>query len=64
MTTATLTTLVPMPSVTAGDDEEGEDGAVFDSTGMGLAEGGDLYQQAIAIVIELRKIDHPGISAM
>ena len=38
-----------------GCDEEGEDGAVFDSTGMGLAEGGDLYQQAVAIVKRDRK---------
>jgi S-DNA-T family DNA segregation ATPase FtsK/SpoIIIE len=44
-----------LEEVTAGDDEEGEDGAVFDSTGMGLAEGGDLYQQAIAIVRRDRK---------
>jgi len=44
-----------LEEVTAGDDEEGEDGAVFDATGMGLAEGGDLYQQAIAIVKRDRK---------
>ncbi len=44
-----------LEEVTAGDDEVGEDGAVFDSTGMGLAEGGDLYQQAIAIVRRDRK---------
>jgi S-DNA-T family DNA segregation ATPase FtsK/SpoIIIE len=41
--------------VTAGGDEEGDDGAVFDATGMGLAEGGDLYQQAVAIVKRDRK---------
>ena len=35
--------------------EEGEDGAVFDSTGMGLAEGGDLYSQAVAVVKRDRK---------
>src|ERR1043165_7558490 len=45
-----------LEEVTAGDPEEGEDGAaVFDATGMGLAEGGDLYQQAIAIVKRDRK---------
>jgi len=44
-----------LDEVTASDDEEGEDGAVFDSTGMGLAEGGDLYQQAVAVVARDRK---------
>jgi len=45
-----------LEAVTASDElEEGEDGAVFDSTGMGLAEGGDLYQQAITIVKRDRK---------
>ena len=44
-----------LEEVTAGDPEEGEDGAVFDATGMGLAEGGDLYQQAVAIVKRDRK---------
>ena len=44
-----------LDEVTAGDPEEGEDGAVFDATGMGLAEGGDLYQQAVAIVKRDRK---------
>ena len=45
-----------LEEVTASDDlEDGEDGAVFDSTGMGLAEGGDLYQQAVAIVRRDRK---------
>jgi DNA segregation ATPase FtsK/SpoIIIE, S-DNA-T family len=45
-----------LEEVTAGDPEEDEDGsAVFDATGMGLAEGGDLYQQAIAIVKRDRK---------
>jgi S-DNA-T family DNA segregation ATPase FtsK/SpoIIIE len=44
-----------LEEVTAGGDEDGEDGAVFDSTGMGLAEGGDLYQQAVAIVKRDRK---------
>jgi S-DNA-T family DNA segregation ATPase FtsK/SpoIIIE len=44
-----------LEEVTAGDLEEGEDGAVFDSTGMGMAEGGDLYAQAVAIVKRDRK---------
>ncbi|HUL86880.1 MAG TPA: DNA translocase FtsK 4TM domain-containing protein [Pseudolabrys sp.] len=44
-----------LEEVTAGDLEDGEDGAVFDATGMGLAEGGDLYQQAVAIVKRDRK---------
>ena len=37
-----------LEEVTRRRAEEGEDGAVFDATGMGLAEGGDLYQQAVA----------------
>lgn len=44
-----------LEEVTAGDLEEGEDGAVFDATGMGMAEGGDLYAQAVAIVKRDRK---------
>ncbi len=44
-----------LEEVTAGDPEEGEDGAIFDATGMGLAEGGDLFQQAVAIVKRDRK---------
>jgi S-DNA-T family DNA segregation ATPase FtsK/SpoIIIE len=44
-----------LEEVTAGDDEESEDNAVFDSTGIGMAEGGDLYNQAIAIVRRDRK---------
>jgi len=45
-----------LEEVTAGDlAEEGEDGAVFDATGMGMAEGGDLYSQAVAIVKRDRK---------
>jgi S-DNA-T family DNA segregation ATPase FtsK/SpoIIIE len=45
-----------LEEVTAGDPEDEEDsGAVFDATGMGLAEGGDLYQQAVAIVRRDRK---------
>jgi DNA segregation ATPase FtsK/SpoIIIE, S-DNA-T family len=44
-----------LDEVTAGDPEDDEDGAVFDATGMGLAEGGDLYSQAVAIVKRDRK---------
>ncbi len=44
-----------LDEVTAGDPDEGEDGAVFDATGMGLAEGGDLYSQAVAVVKRDRK---------
>ena len=44
-----------LDEVTAGDPEDGEDGAVFDATGMGLAEGGDIYQQAVAVVKRDRK---------
>ncbi len=44
-----------LEEVTADIGEEGEDGAVFDATGMGLAEGGDIFQQAVAIVKRDRK---------
>ncbi|MDO8878674.1 MAG: DNA translocase FtsK 4TM domain-containing protein [Pseudolabrys sp.] len=44
-----------LEEVTAEEPEIGEDGAVFDSTGMGMAEGGDLYAQAVAIVKRDRK---------
>ncbi len=44
-----------LEEVTAGDLDEGEDGAVFDATGMGAAEGGDLYSQAVAVVKRDRK---------
>jgi S-DNA-T family DNA segregation ATPase FtsK/SpoIIIE len=44
-----------LEEVTADEPEEGEDGAVFDQTGMGMSEGGDLYQQAVAIVKRDRK---------
>jgi DNA segregation ATPase FtsK/SpoIIIE, S-DNA-T family len=45
-----------LEEVTAGGDEEDENGnPLFDSTGMGLAEGGDLFQQAVAIVKRDRK---------
>ncbi|MGZ5935167.1 MAG: DNA translocase FtsK, partial [Rhizomicrobium sp.] len=44
-----------LEEVTAGGDEDEDGNAIFDATGMGLAEGGDLYQQAIAIVKRDRK---------
>jgi DNA segregation ATPase FtsK/SpoIIIE, S-DNA-T family len=45
-----------LEAVTADDDlGEGEDGVVFDATGMGGSEGGDLYQQAVQIVTRDRK---------
>jgi S-DNA-T family DNA segregation ATPase FtsK/SpoIIIE len=46
-----------LEAVTAGDDEEDEDGdAVFDATGMGLAgDATDLYQQAVQIVLRDKK---------
>jgi len=43
-----------LEAVTA-DDEEGEDGAVFDATAMGQPEGGDLYAQAVQVVTRDRK---------
>ncbi|MGE0750749.1 MAG: DNA translocase FtsK [Variibacter sp.] len=44
-----------LEAVTASDElEEGEDGAVFDATAMG-SEGGDLYEQAVQIVLRDRK---------
>jgi DNA segregation ATPase FtsK/SpoIIIE, S-DNA-T family len=44
-----------LESVTAEDDPGGEDGAVFDVTGMAGADGADLYQQAVQIVTRDRK---------
>jgi S-DNA-T family DNA segregation ATPase FtsK/SpoIIIE len=44
-----------LEEVTAATEEEGEDGAVFDSTGMGTDGAGDLYEQAVAIVRRDRK---------
>ena len=43
-----------LEAVTAEDpDEDGQ--AVFDATGMGASEGGDLYQQAVQVVTRDRK---------
>jgi DNA segregation ATPase FtsK/SpoIIIE, S-DNA-T family len=51
-----------LEAVTAEAEEDGEDGAVFDATGMGAAEGAgaggegaDLYAQAVQIVTRDRK---------
>ncbi len=45
-----------LEAVTASDElEEGEDGAVFDATGMGVGDATDLYQQAVQIVTRDRK---------
>jgi S-DNA-T family DNA segregation ATPase FtsK/SpoIIIE len=46
-----------LEAVTAEEPAEGEDGAVFDSTGMGADGGGagDLFSQAVAIVKRDRK---------
>ncbi|MFY9687496.1 MAG: DNA translocase FtsK 4TM domain-containing protein [Pseudolabrys sp.] len=44
-----------LEEVTAGGEEDEDGNPIFDSTGMGLAEGGDIYQQAVAIVKRDRK---------
>ena len=44
-----------LEAVTASEELEGEDGAVFDATGMAQSEGGDLYSQAVQIVTRDRK---------
>ncbi len=44
-----------LEAVTADDAEDEDGNAVFDSTAMGSSEGGDLYQQAVQIVIRDRK---------
>jgi S-DNA-T family DNA segregation ATPase FtsK/SpoIIIE len=44
-----------LEAVTAEDDAEDEDGAVFDATAMGEPDGADLYQQAVAVVTRDRK---------
>ena len=44
-----------LDAVTAEDDLAGEDGAIFDSTGVGDAESADLYQQAVQVVVRDRK---------
>jgi DNA segregation ATPase FtsK/SpoIIIE, S-DNA-T family len=44
-----------LEEVTAGGEEDEDGNPVFDATGMGLAEGADLFQQAVAIVKRDRK---------
>jgi S-DNA-T family DNA segregation ATPase FtsK/SpoIIIE len=45
-----------LEDVTAGGDEDDENGAIFDATGMGAAgDATDLYQQAVQIVLRDRK---------
>jgi DNA segregation ATPase FtsK/SpoIIIE, S-DNA-T family len=44
-----------LDAVTAEDLADGEEGAIFDATRMGDSGGGDLYQQAVQIVIRDRK---------
>ena len=44
-----------LEAVTADDEQDGEDSAIFDATGMGQSEGGDLYAQAVQIVTRDRK---------
>jgi DNA segregation ATPase FtsK/SpoIIIE, S-DNA-T family len=44
-----------LEAVTAEEDTEGEDGAVFDATAMGEPDGADLYQQAVQVVTRDRK---------
>ena len=44
-----------LEAVTADDGEESDGGSVFDATSMGTSEGGDLYQQAVQIVMRDRK---------
>src|ERR1700741_5599982 len=49
-----------LEAVTAEEPTD-EDGAVFDATGMGGGGGGDLFQQAVAIVKSDRKASTPSI---
>ncbi|MGD0316566.1 MAG: DNA translocase FtsK 4TM domain-containing protein [Xanthobacteraceae bacterium] len=44
-----------LEAVTAEELDDGNDAAVFDGTAMGGAEGGDLYQQAVQVVVRDRK---------
>ena len=44
-----------LDAVTEEDDNEGEDGAVFDATDMAGAEAADLYTQAVQVVTRDRK---------
>jgi DNA segregation ATPase FtsK/SpoIIIE, S-DNA-T family len=44
-----------LEAVTAADEEDEDGNPVFDATEMGEGEGGDLYQQAVQVVIRDRK---------
>jgi S-DNA-T family DNA segregation ATPase FtsK/SpoIIIE len=44
-----------LESVTAEDPTDDDGNPIFDATGMGGAEGGDLYQQAVQVVLRDRK---------
>jgi S-DNA-T family DNA segregation ATPase FtsK/SpoIIIE len=44
-----------LEAVTAADDEDENGDPVFDATGMGQPEAGDLYQQAVQVVMRDRK---------
>jgi len=44
-----------LEAVTQADDEDEDGNPVFDATGMGQPEGGDLYQQAVQVVMRDRK---------
>ncbi len=47
-----------LDTVTAGEEEEGEDeedGAVFDKSAMGAEDGDELYQQAVKVVMRDKK---------
>jgi DNA segregation ATPase FtsK/SpoIIIE, S-DNA-T family len=44
-----------LEAVTAADEEDEDGNPIFDSTGMGQPEGGDLYQQAVQVVLRDRK---------
>jgi S-DNA-T family DNA segregation ATPase FtsK/SpoIIIE len=44
-----------LEAVTAEEPQDEDGNPIFDATGMGLTEGGDLYQQAVAIVTRDRK---------
>jgi S-DNA-T family DNA segregation ATPase FtsK/SpoIIIE len=44
-----------LDAVTTAEDEDEDGNPVFDATGMGESEGGDLYQQAVQVVLRDRK---------
>jgi DNA segregation ATPase FtsK/SpoIIIE, S-DNA-T family len=44
-----------LEAVTAEEPQDEDGNPVFDATGMGESEGGDLYQQAVKIVVRDRK---------